>query len=87
MLKLTSLTSGPPAMKLITMVQVSGVDDQEEAIIAKLLTVSSHNTVSVMLQHANRGVLDLIPCFSSALLHCGWKSQSYPGIGIINLGR
>lgn len=28
-------------MKLIAMVQVSGVEDEEEAIIAKLLTVSS----------------------------------------------
>lgn len=27
-------------MKLIAMVQVSGVDEEEEAIIAKLLTVS-----------------------------------------------
>ncbi|KAF3766744.1 hypothetical protein M406DRAFT_254796 [Cryphonectria parasitica EP155] len=31
---------GPPAMKLITMVQVSSADDEEEAIIAKLLTIS-----------------------------------------------
>lgn len=28
-------------MKLIAMVQVSGVDEEEESIIAKLLTVSS----------------------------------------------
>ncbi|PSR80515.1 auxin efflux carrier [Coniella lustricola] len=31
---------GPPAMKLITMIQVSSADDEEEAIIAKLLTIS-----------------------------------------------
>lgn len=35
-----TMPSGPPAMKLITMVQVSGVDDEEESTIAKLLTVS-----------------------------------------------
>lgn len=32
--------SGPPAMKLITLVQVSNAGDEEGAIIAKLLTVS-----------------------------------------------
>ncbi|CAN8101776.1 unnamed protein product [Discula destructiva] len=31
---------GPPAMKLITLVQVSNSGDEEEAIIAKLLTIS-----------------------------------------------
>lgn len=34
--------SGPPAMKLITLVQVSDAEEGEEAIIAKLLTVRSH---------------------------------------------
>lgn len=34
------MPTGPPAMKLITMVQVSGAGDEEEHKIAKLLTVS-----------------------------------------------
>jgi hypothetical protein len=32
--------SGPPAMKLITMVEVSNADEEDEDKIAKLLTVS-----------------------------------------------
>ena len=35
---------GPPAMKLITMVQVSDADEEDEQKIAKLLTVSSCRT-------------------------------------------
>jgi auxin efflux carrier family protein len=34
------MPTGPPAMKLITLVQVSDADEAEETIIAKLLTVS-----------------------------------------------
>lgn len=34
------MPTGPPAMKLITLVQVSEADDGEEASIAKLLTIS-----------------------------------------------
>lgn len=34
------MPTGPPAMKLITLVQVSDAGEEEEAIIAKLLTVS-----------------------------------------------
>jgi hypothetical protein len=33
------MPTGPPAMKLITMVQVSDADEEEEHKIAKLLTV------------------------------------------------
>jgi predicted permease len=36
------MPTGPPAMKLITMVQVSGADEKEEHKIAKLLTVSAN---------------------------------------------
>jgi len=34
------MPTGPPAMKLITLVQVSNADDEDETSIAKLLTVS-----------------------------------------------
>jgi len=37
---LTFGVSGPPAMKLITMVEVSNADEEDEDKIAKLLTVS-----------------------------------------------
>lgn len=36
---LTFGLSGPPAMKLITMVEVSNADEEDEDKIAKLLTV------------------------------------------------
>jgi predicted permease len=35
------MPTGPPAMKLITLIQVSDADEDDEASIAKLLTVSS----------------------------------------------
>lgn len=35
------MPTGPPAMKLITLVQVSDADEGEESDIAKLLTISS----------------------------------------------
>lgn len=38
------MPTGPPAMKLITLVQVSDAGDEEEAIIAKLLTVSTKSS-------------------------------------------
>jgi hypothetical protein len=34
------MPTGPPAMKLITMVEVSDADEEDEHKIAKLLTVS-----------------------------------------------
>jgi predicted permease len=37
------MPTGPPAMKLITMVEVSGADEEDEHKIAKLLTVCLHS--------------------------------------------
>jgi len=34
------MPTGPPAMKLITMIQVSDADEEDEAKVAKLLTIS-----------------------------------------------
>jgi predicted permease len=43
------MPTGPPAMKLITMVQVSGADQKEEHKIARLLTVSNDFGRAVMI--------------------------------------
>jgi hypothetical protein len=40
------MPTGPPAMKLITMVQASDGGDEEEHLIAKLLTVSTHDNIN-----------------------------------------
>jgi predicted permease len=42
------MPTGPPAMKLITMVQVSDADEEDEHKIAKLLTVSYINRLSFL---------------------------------------
>jgi hypothetical protein len=42
------MPTGPPAMKLITMVEVSDADEEDEHKIAKLLTVSYLSFCSVV---------------------------------------
>lgn len=63
------MPTGPPAMKLITLVQISDGGEEDEAIIAKLLTVSQ-NTVSLVFT-------DLMTIVRSRILYLlSYPSQS-----------
>jgi hypothetical protein len=44
------MPTGPPAMKLITVVEVSDASDEDEHRIAKLLTVSFSNMYNVPVE-------------------------------------
>lgn len=64
------MPAGPPAMKLVAMADVSGVDDEEKMTISKILTASP----SVIEQ---RRVLTQPPAFICNLTfngsHCCWR--------------
>lgn len=60
------MPTGPPAMKLITMVEVSDADEEDEHKIAKLLTVCVHSHT----QHEESSLrISFIDCLVVDLLH------------------
>ena len=73
------MPTGPPAMKLTALADVSGSNEDEKMSIAKFLCVSNHNFanfVSSVLGCSNRKLLDHVHNQSLDLFHGRWSSQS-----------
>jgi auxin efflux carrier family protein len=60
------MPTGPPAMKLITMVEVSNADEEDEDKIAKLLTVSFSSPSCIFEAHN----LDIVHHLAGARIYC-----------------
>ena len=63
------MPTGPPAMKLITLIQVSDAEEEDEKNIAELLTVSTPHRHGVWYQLANYSYPDILPDLANSLLH------------------
>lgn len=79
---------GPPATKLIAMVQVSGAEEGEEASIAKLLTVSCvvkglppRLLCGAQLFLTSRSA-DIVPYIADPLIHCSRRPHGQPSVAI-----
>jgi auxin efflux carrier family protein len=64
------MPTGPPAMKLITMVEVSDAEEEDEHKIAKLLTVGLH----ISATGRRLTILDFIHCVAAVSVYGRWKS-------------
>ena len=69
--------TGPPAMKLITMVEVSDADEEDEHKIAKLLTVSP--VLSHKFDSSHSLLSDLVCDFAGSGLYCCGESAGRTG--------
>lgn len=73
------MPTGPPAMKLITMVQVSGADEKDEHKIAKILTVRYVHALLGKEMDSADGGLDILYGFSDTCIYRGRQSARKPG--------
>ncbi|KAL9625832.1 MAG: hypothetical protein Q9160_000152 [Pyrenula sp. 1 TL-2023] len=68
------MPTGPPAMKLVAMADVNGLDESEKMSIAKLLTVGTSAFYS--WQHANVSLLDFLRRLAIDMFCSRCKSES-----------
>ena len=79
------MPTGPPAMKLITLVQVSNSDPEDESSMAKILTVSEPLRARRCVLHTLTigPFLDFLSRVPDTVLHGGRKSESKPSRHLI----